>query len=248
MLNIPVVVAKVFFGLFAGMLVNYIADVLPLTRSLVRPVCVHCQKKLTWTHYLLDLKCEHCQQSYSIRRWVVLALFAALAFVLEIFPPERFNYWVGMGILVYLAVIFVIDLEYKAILLPTVWAGAALFMILGVILHGFLPTIFGGVIGFLLMFGLHYLGHHFSQWLAKRRDQELSEPALGFGDVNFAGVIGLVLGWPGIVAGLVLAIILGGLFSVIYIVFAMITRRYRLFLAIPYAPFMVLATVYLLFH
>jgi len=35
-------------------------------------------------------------------------------------------------------------------------------------------------------------------------DMETDEVALGFGDVNLAGIMGLLLGWPGITAGLVI--------------------------------------------
>jgi leader peptidase (prepilin peptidase)/N-methyltransferase len=75
----------------------------------------------------------------------------------------------------------------------------------------------------------------------------LSEVALGFGDVNLAGVMGLLLGWPGIVLGLVLAIFLGGFVSLIYIVIMLITRRYKTFAAIPYGPFLVLGGVILIY-
>jgi len=59
--------------------------------------------------------------------------------------------------------------------------------------------------------------------------------------------MGLLLGWPGIVLGLVLAILLGGAVSLIYIVGMLITRRYRTFAAIPYGPFLVLSGVILIF-
>ncbi len=93
-----------------------------------------------------------------------------------------------------------------------------------------------------------FFGAFFGQWLAKKRGQELTEPALGFGDVNLAGIIGLGLGWPGVIAGLFLAILLGGVVSILYLAYTLLTRRYRPFLAIPYAPFLILALVFLLFR
>jgi leader peptidase (prepilin peptidase)/N-methyltransferase len=71
--------------------------------------------------------------------------------------------------------------------------------------------------------------------------------ALGFGDVNLAGVIGLMLGWPLIVFGLLFAILLGGAFSLLFVVFMMSRKKYEAFSAIPYAPFLVLSVIYVFY-
>jgi leader peptidase (prepilin peptidase)/N-methyltransferase len=94
---------------------------------------------------------------------------------------------------------------------------------------------------------LYYFGDLFARWLARRRGQTLDEVALGFGDVNLSGVLGLMLGWPGIIVGLILAIFLGGIFSLLYLLGKIITRRYRTFMAIPYGPFLVASAILLLF-
>ena len=70
---------------------------------------------------------------------------------------------------------------------------------------------------------------------------------MGFGDVNLSAVIGLLLGWPAILAGLILAILLGGAVSLVYLMYKLITRRYEAFSAIPYGPFLVASTVILLY-
>jgi prepilin signal peptidase PulO-like enzyme (type II secretory pathway) len=57
----------------------------------------------------------------------------------------------------------------------------------------------------------------------------------------------LLLGWPGIIAGLVLAILLGGLASLIYVGVMILSKRFRTFAVIPYGPFLVLAAVALLY-
>ena len=84
--------------------------------------------------------------------------------------------------------------------------------------------------------------------MARMRGQSEVGVALGFGDVTLAGVLGLILGWPGIMAGLLLAILLGGLVSGIYLIVLVILKRYQLFSAIPYAPFLVLSTIILLYR
>jgi len=108
-------------------------------------------------------------------------------------------------------------------------------------------TLLGGAVGFGVMYGLYWFGDVFARWLARRRGELLTEVALGFGDVNLAGVLGLLLGWPGIVAGLLLAIIIGGVVSILYVILMVILRRYHTFMAIPYGPFMVISAILLLY-
>ena len=79
------------------------------------------------------------------------------------------------------------------------------------------------------------------------RGQPVEEDALGYRDVNLSGVLGLMLGWPGILAGLTIAILLGGTVSLLYLLVTMATRRYHAFTAIPYGPFLIAAAIALLF-
>ena len=80
------------------------------------------------------------------------------------------------------------------------------------------------------------------------RNKETDEEALGFGDVALSGVLGLFLGWPGIIAGLVLAILLGGAGSLIVLIYSLVRRRYHAFMVIPYGPFLIIAAVVLIFR
>jgi len=150
--------------------------------------------------------------------------------------------------LVYLAIVAVIDIEHRLILHPVSIVGAGLGLLIGIWLRGWSQTLIGGAAGFGMMLLLYYLGDWFARWLARKRGQDLEEVALGFGDVNLAGVLGLMLGWPGIVAGLLLAILLGGAVSLLIIASQVITRRYTPFTAIPYAPFLILGFIILLYR
>jgi hypothetical protein len=57
----------------------------------------------------------------------------------------------------------------------------------------------------------------------------------------------LILGWPGIVLGLVVAVLAGGVVSILYLIYMMITDRLKAFSAIPYAPFLILSAFFLLY-
>jgi prepilin signal peptidase PulO-like enzyme (type II secretory pathway) len=56
-----------------------------------------------------------------------------------------------------------------------------------------------------------------------------------------------MLGWPLILVGLVAAILIAGLVSLIYIVIKLITGKYQAFMALPYGPFLVLGAVMLIY-
>ena len=149
--------------------------------------------------------------------------------------------------MVYFGVVFVIDVEHRLIMHMVSGAGVFLGLIYGSWQHGWVSTLLGGGAGFLIMLGVYYLGEVYIRWVARLRKQRVPDVALGFGDVNLAGVIGLFLGWPGIVAGLILAVILGGGVSLVYLLWMWMRGRYRAFLAIPYGPFLVSSAVMLLF-
>ncbi len=234
-------------GLAAGWLVNYLSDVLPLTRRLVAPLCVHCHQRLPFITLLLYRACPTCHKKRGLRVYLVQVTFPLFYVWLILLPPVRLQFWAAAGLLVYLGVVAVIDLEHRLILHPASLVGAGLGLALGWSLHGFVATILGGLAGFLIMLAFYYLGIGFSRLLGKIRRQEINEVALGFGDVNLSGVLGLMLGLPGIIAGLLLAILLGGIVSGGYILVAKLTRRYRMFTAIPYAPFLILGTMILLY-
>src|SRR3989344_5965745 len=62
---------------------------------------------------------------------------------------------------------------------------------------------------------------------------------MGFGDVKFAFLMGLVLGFPGIIVALYIAFLTGALVGCILIIW----RRKKMFgTSIPFGPFLVLGT------
>lgn len=165
-------------------------------------------------------------------------------------PPDHFSLLTAWLLLVYFGVVVVIDLEHRLILHPVTLVGAILAAFVGIQLHGVLPTLFGGLAGFGIMFGIYLFGILFVRFMARRRGQTVEpgdDEALGFGDVTLSGVLGLLLGWPGIIAGLITAILLGGIFSLFYLILMIVARRYRFLMAIPYGPFLVASGFVLLF-
>lgn len=97
------------------------------------------------------------------------------------------------------------------------------------------------------MYALYLLGILFSRWVSKRRGEEIEEIALGFGDVSLSLVVGILLGWPRISLVLFFAILIGGLFSGLFLLISVLRKRYEAFTAIPYAPFIIIATIIVIY-
>ena len=81
-------------------------------------------------------------------------------------------------------------------------------------------------------------------------EQPDDEEALGSGDVTMATILGLLLGWPLIWMGLLLGILLAGGFSLVLILFLVVSKKYQdqaMNLFIPYVPFFIAAAIILLY-
>ncbi len=236
-------------GWAAALLVNYLADVLPAMRQLTTPACKQCAAKFRWTDYLLLKNCPACGHPHGRRTWVTQIFGVAATIYIWVSPPQALGFWLGFFLLIYLAVVFVIDVEHRLVLHPVSIFGAALGLLVGSILHGIVLTLIGGAAGFGIMLLLYYLGILFARWMSHRRGETVIEDgdALGFGDVNLAGVLGLILGWPLISVGILTAILAGGLVSLVIILGMLALKRYQAFAAIPYAPFLILGAILLLY-
>jgi prepilin signal peptidase PulO-like enzyme (type II secretory pathway) len=238
----------IFIGWILALLVNYFSDVLPFTRTISKVACQKCDSIFPFFQYVTLQACPNCGKKRCVRTWITQVTFPIVLLWFYFNPPNRVGFWPGALLLVFLLVIAIIDLEYRVVLYQTTIAGVIIGLVLGYYLHGFLFTIMGGLTGFGVMLLLYYLGILFAKLMARLRNQAEVGVALGFGDVTLAGVLGLILGWPGIMAGLLLAIVLGGLASGIYLLVLVILKKYQLFSAIPYAPFLVLSTIILLYR
>lgn len=249
MAALPGVFLAVLSGLLGGYLVNYFGDVLPILRRFSPPVCTVCAEVQPWPDFFLQwIRYPRCGHSRSHRVWIVLLISVAICLWFWFDSPERIGFLSSFLLLVYFGVVVVIDVEHKLILHPVSLVGYLLGFIFGTLRHGVIDTLLGGLAGFGIMFGFYMLGELFARWLRTRRGLPEEEVALGFGDVNLAAIIGLLLGWPGVIPGILLAVLLGGAGSLLYVAWMWATRRLSANAAIPYGPFLVLAALILLYR
>jgi leader peptidase (prepilin peptidase)/N-methyltransferase len=241
------IIIPILLGWLMGWLVNYLADVLPVTRSFSRPACPDCQTPYHWGQYLFFHNCTTCGTPRKARPLITQAILTVVPALLWIFPRPGFPFALAFILFMFLSLVFVIDLEHRLILHPVSLVGAVLGLVIGTYLHGLVTTLIGGAVGFGVMLAFYFIGELYVRYMAKKRGITTDEVALGFGDVNFAGILGLLLGWPLITAGLLFAVLTGGLISLFIILGMLIAKKYKAFTAIPYAPFLILSALYLLY-
>lgn len=242
------VVGRFIFGWLAGAVVNLLADQLPTLRKAGRPVCDQCDRVIPWVQFVCLEDCHICRHPRTARSFLI-QWFLAFAFaLLNYWLPSRLYALEACLILVIFSLIVIIDLEHRLILHPVNLVGALSGFLIGIRLHGPAMTLLGGIAGYGIMLVLYWFGELFSAYLARRRGNPVDEVALGFGDVNLGGGLGLLLGWPGIAAGLLIAILAGGIVSALFLLTMVARRQYRALTALPYAPFLVFAAAALLFR
>jgi leader peptidase (prepilin peptidase)/N-methyltransferase len=235
-------------GWASGALVNYIADVLPRKRSFVRPFCLNCGVAQGWINYSFwPRRCPSCGKRRAWRIWAIEIAAVGLTLWLWFHQPAGVGFLPGIIILIYFAIVVVIDIETHLILHLTSIVGCVLGLIYGIINRGLWTTVLGGLAGLGLILFLYVLGILFVRYIINRSRPEFSDEALGFGDVILGTVLGLFLGWPAILLGLFLAILFAGGVSLIYLAFTLLARRYKAFTFIPYGPFLIAGAATLIF-
>jgi leader peptidase (prepilin peptidase)/N-methyltransferase len=226
-----------FIGLFVGSFLNVVIYRVPAGESVVRPRsrCPRCQTQigsldnipvLSWL--LLRGRCRHCGAAIS-GRYPLIEVATAVLFGLM-------GFWLGLSwqlpAFLYLAAVGIalsmIDLDTRrlpnSIVLPS-YAVALALLALPTVIEGRWPDLgracLGGVVAFAVYFALAMI-----------------YPAgMGFGDVKFAGVLGIFLGWVGwaaVAVGIFAAFVVGAVVGIGLI----LVRRGGRKTAIPFGPFM----------
>ncbi len=236
-------------GLFIGSFINVLADRLPRNESVIksRSRCDKCKKTLKWydlipllSFIILKGKCRYCSIPlsfyYPIIEFTTGTMFAITTlFVVNNFQLPITNYQLLITLIYHLfiisslIVIFFADLKYgiipDKIIFPAIFV-SLLYIILNTYYLIPILSAVGAGLFFLLLF-LITKGH-----------------GMGFGDVKFSFLIGLILGFPNIIVSLYVAFLTGAIVGCILIIW----RKKRLFgTAIPFGPFLVIGTLTAIF-
>lgn len=211
-------------GLIVGSFLNVLIYRIPRGEGFVagRSRCPHCHHDLVWrdlvplvSYLILRGKCRYCRKPISAQ-YPLIELISGIFFVMA---PSLF----ALALLEIFLVLAVID--YQHLIIPD-----SLLIVLAAIA--------------LVQSGLHHwasaLGcaaFFFLLWVISRGRW------IGFGDVKLAGVLGLLFGFPGAVIVIYLAVIGGGLLSVILLVLKKATMK----TALPLGTLMTLCAGFYLF-
>ncbi|MCX5751660.1 MAG: prepilin peptidase [Candidatus Saganbacteria bacterium] len=228
-------------GAVIGSFLNVVIGRVPNEQSIVFPPshCPICKHRLSvmdlfpmLSFLLLKGKCRYCSTKIS-RRYFVVELVTALSFVYTFYYYQNWLDFVFVA--AFLAVLIVIAfIDFETTLVPDslVLTGSVIAVLYTSIRGMWWSGVWGAVCGFLFF----YL-------LSKIAFAIYKKEAIGFGDVELGGMLGVFLGWPLVVYGIFMAYLFGGIISL----FLIFTKKVTIKDAIPFGPFLVLGAVYVLF-
>lgn len=216
-------------GLLVGSFVNVLIDRLPHGENVLwnRSHCDYCKKTLRWFElipifsFLIQRgRCRRCRKKLSIQ-YPLVELATGIGFTfLHSFP--------FCLLFISLLVIFVADLKYQII--PDSMIGLGF---LATIVYWFERSLPVGDILQYAVTGLACFVVFYLIWLGTRGK------GLGFGDVKFAPLMGVLLGFPGVISAFYVAFLTGALVGVILILGRKKTWKSK----IAFGSFLVLGTV-----
>ena len=212
-----------------------------------RSFCPKCKKKINWfdnipliSFIILKFRCRCGKKSISLQYFVVeliSALFLCFVFALV---SNYLDILIASLIFYIFLVIFFIDIKH--FIIPD---SLNFFLISIGLIKNFLPvtylnlnqdmfsSLFGGLLGYFVI------------WLIIISYKKIKKvEAMGFGDAKLLSAIGFLLGFQSIFITLFIAAILGLIFSVPNL----ITRKSSLKTAIPFGPFLILASIIYFFY
>ncbi|MBD3300436.1 MAG: hypothetical protein GF347_03730 [Candidatus Moranbacteria bacterium] len=255
----------IILGAAAGSFVNVLVYRIEKNRSftLSRSICPACKKRIKWydnvpvlSFFYLKGRCRYCKRKISVQYPLVESL-TALIFLIVIYfkaPLEVRNLeWLFLDrallvrifffLLYYMAVIsilmgvFIIDLKHYIIPNRLVYPGIIIVLLNNLLVSLFDQTLwldffnsafYLGILGALISGGFFFLQVYISK-----------EKWMGWGDVKFGVFMGLLLGFPNILAGLFLAYVLGAFVGLILLNL----KSKKINSEIPFGPFLCMGTL-----
>lgn len=161
------------------------------------------------------------------------------------------QYFLNFVYMAIFSLVIVIDMEHKLILFVVMIPAIIIALLDAYFVNPPLPefndALIGAGVGFGLFFALYLFGFAFRWYLNNIRGRNITTVAFGYGDVVMFTFTGAVIGTLYTIVALILTIILGAVGAVVYlIVKAVIDRENTLMTAIPYGPYIVIATMIML--
>lgn len=223
-------------GLAVGSFLNVLIDRLPKGQSVVwgRSHCDFCKKTLRWYELIPVLsfvvqrgRCRRCRKKISWQYPIVeLVTGIGFAFLFFYFSDSLIRGFAYSFIFSSLLVMFVADLKYQIIPDSMVVMG-----VIGILLQG---QAFDARQGLALWLSACAAAAFFMLLYVLTRGR-----GMGLGDVKLAFLLGLLLGYPGIIIGLYAAFLTGAGAGVILMMAKRKTWKSR----VAFGPFLIIGAV-----
>ncbi|MBI2612165.1 prepilin peptidase [Candidatus Gottesmanbacteria bacterium] len=233
MLNIFISGILFLLGICIGSFLNVVSDRLPRGLTLGgRSRCDHCKKILgildlvpVISYLLLSGKCRYCKRKIAWQYTAVEIVTGITFVILYIFFPLNLSFFFRLILYSCLIAIFLADIKFRIIpdQLVILMGIAAIMLRFWDVTFGWEAILSGLALSFIFLI-LYLL---------------TSGRGMGMGDVKFAFVMGLMLGFPVVIVGFYVAFLTGALVSIILI----LGGKKRFGQTIAFGPFLVLATV-----
>lgn len=227
-------------GLVLGSFFNVVGLRLPNGESIVRPRsnCRNCKRTLgalelipVFSYLFLRGKCKGCRTKISPLYALVEAATGGL------FVYAFYHFWfqwetiVAFLLISLLVIIFVSDLHYMIISDKVLLFFAPILLVCRFTITPLDPwwnPLLGAAIGFSLLMAIAVI----------------SKGGMGGGDIKLFAVIGIVVGWKGILLSFFLATLIGAFIGII----GLATRKMERGKPIPFGPYIVVGTLIAYFY
>ena len=231
------------FGTLFGSFLNCLIYRLEIgKRPTGNSFCPKCKHQLSvldlvpiFSYLLLRGKCRYCGEKISIQ-YPLVEIFTGLFFLIGFVSyPIQLTVLSVLGfafllvIFLLLIVIFVYDLKHYIIPNKIIYPALLFAVFYQFIANGlnfntnFLIALLSGLIAFLFFLSIYLI---------------TKGKGIGFGDVRYAGFMGVFLSFPSILAGLFLSFFIGAIIGIVLIISKEKSRKDM----VPFGPFLVLGT------
>lgn len=233
------------FGIFISVIINWLADHLPSSSRHSWPYCTYCGYKHPIVSVVAFGKsksregiCPQCGCPIRFRLLFIELVTPLLFFCLPFYLTNLVDAIVNGIHIAILMLIIVIDLEHRLIINQVIMFGLAVALLTSPLVSSEQNSIYlsmlGAVTGYIFFVILYWL----AQFL-----YGASRIPLGFGDVKLAMLMGAMLGFHRVIFALILGIFLGGIISLLLLLFNRKVKRYT---ALPYGQYLAVAGILML--
>lgn len=256
-----IILIFLILGLIVGSFLNVVVYRLNVAETLVmdRSKCPHCKTVISWydnipviSFILLKFRCRNCQEKISFQ-YPLVEIFTGLVFALvgyRYFSLNDTTTWATaiyyLGVVSFLITILVYDFLYMEIPGLVLWPAIGWAIAFNLFFDWGNPGGIGGQGGVGVLDSFVYSGTlaAFAAFLFFFLMVAISkEKWMGMGDAYLVILLGLILGWPNILLGLMLAFSIGAISGLVL----MALKKKKMSSQIPFAPFLVLGTFIAMF-